>query len=69
MSEARAQNPVYLRFRLKLEAATQFDAIEYSCWVHDHRDQLRAGFRRSGELNAAVYCRMQYARCRNGGLL
>jgi hypothetical protein len=59
----------YVRFRERLLATTQIDAFDYSSWVTQHIQALRAGYKRSGELSAPVYCRMQYARFRHGQLL
>lgn len=62
MKPALRLEAAYLKFRIRLEVATGFDLAAYADWVRDHAVALSIGFTRSGEDDAAVYGRMQYAR-------
>jgi len=64
----RPESEGFLNFKVILAAATTFEADEYANWVRDHREQLAAGFKASGETDEAVYARVQYSRAMGLGV-
>lgn len=69
MSEIRAKDPAYVAFVSRLDAETRLDMPEYAEWLHQRECALRHAFKRSGETDPVIYCRMQYVRFRRGGLV